>query len=833
MGNFNEKMDEKLFNAFKEDSSKFTDLEVKLLVLLLYKKISIYGNDFSEKYINRIDESDEGTMKNDILKQIKNAKKMEIEERALKELNIKENKQNQLLMILKYYDNQQILHNFILKIIESVLGDDEIHVITLILALKFIIYKMEYYEKSPNTLNVNFDKIQKNIEIASNKSYDLELQLELESNVFRFYELCFNFYDQKEVGKIINLFGFGILNKFKGLLPEVKKQIETAKENDFICNLYIHSVDIIQKIKKIKVQNETTINLIINYVFNILAFSAHVTGIYGKSIPLCFLLTLFIFDTQYFHIFFREFFNYIQPYERKFNAYLYRIQANISSFSNNKIKNPFPSDELFLKTLDISSQYFDKSFIIDMLSSNLYIPSMALQYQTFDQYLIDLFILFKINLSYNLWNQIHDELINIHISSKSNLSSITFSYIHNDLKQITIRIINNSPEYLSMNDLVVFLNVNQNNMFNIDNFCFASIIDISDDNDYLCKFIYGEPFNECSYNYILKINMKTSSNYLLLEAIFNLSQKKTGIPKTPMDCIWLGRPNNNIKSLNEAQKAMNPHYLLSIIDFHDIFISPEEISNAINNINKILSFSCGTISKLSFNSSSKLIDIKYPGIKSIQIKAEFGEKSQKFMKNNIHLNLQQQTAILSACFLPFTLIIGPPGTGKTETLLTITRLLYENLAWKKNSKYWKSNPRILICSHSNASLDNILIDLTNNSSSIDIFRFGRDIRSKNAIQFTFEGKLLALINKARKILNQFTFQNHSIQKLKSLFEKAKFENVNLLVDDISNLINEEKEILEIFHKMETIGYQTDQLYNICILLTQKKSLIKEFFMFQS
>lgn len=78
-----------------------------------------------------------------------------------------------------------------------------------------------------------------------------------------------------------------------------------------------------------------------------------------------------------------------------------------------------------------------------------------------------------------------------------------------------------------------------------------------------------------------------------------------------------------------------------------------------------------------------------------------------------HLNADQINAIKATILTDnYALIKGFPGAGKTETIVTLIQVLY---AMKKT---------VLITSHTNSAVDNILIRLVKINKSLPVMRIG-------------------------------------------------------------------------------------------------------------
>ena len=109
----------------------------------------------------------------------------------------------------------------------------------------------------------------------------------------------------------------------------------------------------------------------------------------------------------------------------------------------------------------------------------------------------------------------------------------------------------------------------------------------------------------------------------------------------------------------------------------------------------------------------------------------------------------QQLAVLSALFCPVTLVLGPPGTGKTETVGWILLVLWENLCRRRKQQ-------ILVTAHSNKALDQIvlrLIELFDRTKYLGgenpaIVRFGHVKRMDPAVAERYSVE--ALLREARK-----------------------------------------------------------------------------------
>jgi hypothetical protein len=96
----------------------------------------------------------------------------------------------------------------------------------------------------------------------------------------------------------------------------------------------------------------------------------------------------------------------VPAFKRKFQGYLLRLQSNIAFvLPALRLENPIPSTS-FNECAGIDSPYIRTDYIIDLLSSNLYLPCLNLRFLHLDHYLIDAFVLFKANVAFSLWEDL-------------------------------------------------------------------------------------------------------------------------------------------------------------------------------------------------------------------------------------------------------------------------------------------------------------------------------------------------------------------------------------------------------------------------------------------
>ena len=152
--------------------------------------------------------------------------------------------------------------------------------------------------------------------------------------------------------------------------------------------------------------------------------------------------------------------------------------------------------------------------------------------------------------------------------------------------------------------------------------------------------------------------------------------------------------------------------------------------------------------------------------------------------NNKNLNLSQQQAVAATTQNEqITIVHGPPGTGKTTTLVeAIVQLI-------------KSGEKILVSAPSNTAVDNIAKGLI--AEGLKVLRVGNTSKVDEAIfQHTPEGKLSN--SKQLKEIKQLKIRAEEFRKMvlkyKRSFGKAEREQRNLLFKEVKNIRTEIKKL---------------------------------------
>ncbi|KAL0219083.1 hypothetical protein P9112_004736 [Eukaryota sp. TZLM1-RC] len=183
----------------------------------------------------------------------------------------------------------------------------------------------------------------------------------------------------------------------------------------------------------------------------------------------------------------------------------------------------------------------------------------------------------------------------------------------------------------------------------------------------------------------------------------------------------------------------------------------------------------------------------------------FSFKFDSMIGNSINLRVNNHTCIvnihsssfkpyysqLKALLIPFfcriSLIVGPPGTGKTKT----STKLVENLV-----RSCENSSKILVTSHSNLAVDQIIENLAVSTvgKAQQIFRFGRHATSDSSCRFTLNGKVDYILAKFKFIIqNLKVLQNAELEAIVAQTIKAidslNFRNISKFIDEITQLIS--------------------------------------------
>ena len=205
----------------------------------------------------------------------------------------------------------------------------------------------------------------------------------------------------------------------------------------------------------------------------------------------------------------------------------------------------------------------------------------------------------------------------------------------------------------------------------------------------------------------------------------------------------------------------------------------------------------------------------------------------KCIPDNFKPTEEQQLALISSLYFPFTLIQGPPGTGKTETMLMITRVLcctlniigqtrpkFPKNSKKKDHRFYeeeddyddkvKTYPsRILISAHSNAALDQMIVELKRNG--LDVFRFGMSPSSPEAGELTATGRVIQELSEVAKLIKEdkTLSKDRELDTLLQLISKAASKSIKAFDKLLQNFRDDITDAIDYLESMYTANQVKD------------------------
>ncbi|HOZ52599.1 MAG TPA: AAA domain-containing protein [Chitinophagaceae bacterium] len=173
--------------------------------------------------------------------------------------------------------------------------------------------------------------------------------------------------------------------------------------------------------------------------------------------------------------------------------------------------------------------------------------------------------------------------------------------------------------------------------------------------------------------------------------------------------------------------------------------------------------------------------VMHDGIPSLH---QVVDEPRKLDITNQRLNESQRNAVGAILNnQEMTIVHGPPGTGKTTTLIEAIKCLV------------KAGEKVLVSAPSNTAVDNIALGL--HQVGLTILRIGNTTKvSESIFPFTPEGKLLD--TNQRKEIKQLKIRAEEFRKMalkyKRSFGKAEREQRNLLFKEVKNIRDEIKKL---------------------------------------
>jgi intron-binding protein aquarius len=276
-----------------------------------------------------------------------------------------------------------------------------------------------------------------------------------------------------------------------------------------------------------------------------------------------------------------------------------------------------------------------------------------------------------------------------------------------------------------------------------------------------------------SFKLLIRRDSKENNFKVVLETIKELMNEGCVVPEWLHDILLgYGDPNATQIGLNSCDK------LKTNFDIHDTLLDELHAFETLGNIfsidlinssnKKAIAYpfrfeihGCTSLTDLVKNCRLDLLDqslrINNSQIRNDISKNKFkitlmtcGHKSKavyqkdKAPKNTTRFTIAQLQAIVTGLQLGLTIIVGPPGTGKTDSATQILHLLYQN----------HHKQRTLLVAHSNQALNDIFQKITErNVSSRHLLRLGLGEEDLDVEQsFSKIGRVNAVLKRRLELL---------------------------------------------------------------------------------
>ena len=242
-----------------------------------------------------------------------------------------------------------------------------------------------------------------------------------------------------------------------------------------------------------------------------------------------------------------------------------------------------------------------------------------------------------------------------------------------------------------------------------------------------------------SFQLLIRKKKKESNFKSILETIRDLMNSVSNIPKW-LDSVFLGYDNQNSSHYTKLSNLQE----FQSFDFKDTFLDMDHFIETVKNNEKL----------------DKLIrDIHPPkflekpedslfsfDLDSIDVLKKFETNNLNLKKNTIRYTSAQVEAIISGVNHGLSMIVGPPGTGKTDIAVQIISLLVQNFPQQ----------RTLIVTHSNQALNDLfekIIKLDVNERYLLRLGMGeKDLLSDN--DYTTNGRVNFMLKRRLELLNE-------------------------------------------------------------------------------
>jgi len=251
-----------------------------------------------------------------------------------------------------------------------------------------------------------------------------------------------------------------------------------------------------------------------------------------------------------------------------------------------------------------------------------------------------------------------------------------------------------------------------------------------------------------NFQLLIRKKPKESNFKSILETIRDLMNSITSIPKW-LENVFLGYDNQNSSNYTKISNLKDFHKF----DLKDTFLDLDHFTETVTN-NENLDKIIRETPQPSFlvNPKDSLFMFNIASIDLIK-KSETNNLNLK--KNNIRFTKSQVEAIISGVNNGLSLIVGPPGTGKTDIAVQIISLILQNYPQQ----------RTLIVTHSNQALNELfekIIKLDVNERYLLRLGMGeKDLDSQN--DFTTNGRVNFMLKRRLELLNEILMLALSIK----------------------------------------------------------------------
>ena len=252
-----------------------------------------------------------------------------------------------------------------------------------------------------------------------------------------------------------------------------------------------------------------------------------------------------------------------------------------------------------------------------------------------------------------------------------------------------------------------------------------------------------------SFNLLVRRGAKESNFKAVLESIRDLAKEDVSLPPWLQD-VFLGYGDPAMSHFTSMPDEQHLE-----VDFRDTFLDAEHLKTSFPGW-KIdfaggddlqspffkAKFSEPLVRKESEGSTSAIIATS-PGSMVVEPYEGLGSETKR---NAVKFTEVQASAILSGMQKGLTMIVGPPGTGKTDVATQILELLYHN----------HPNQRILLITHSNQALNDLFMKIMNkNVPARYLLRLGMGEQElETDLEFSRLGRVNAMLDRRLRLLSE-------------------------------------------------------------------------------